>query len=84
MEPAPVYTKEDMQMLVKMSAEGSIAEAYLPDMDYDPEVFQSLLRAKGLMKDVHYLFEVPLEDVPLIINRGDLSGYLKFRMTVCK
>jgi hypothetical protein len=84
MESPPAYTKEDMRTLVKMSAEGSIAEAYLPDLDYDPEAFQSLLRAKGLNKDVHYLFEVPLEDVPLIINRGDLSGYMQFRMTVYK
>lgn len=81
---SPAYTKEDMRILVEMSKEGSIAEAYLPEMDYDPEAFKAFLKKKGLFKDVRYLFEIPLEDVPLIINRGDLSGYLKFRMNIFK
>ena len=78
------YTKEDMQTLQKMSAPTSPAAVYLPELNYKPKAFKELLESYGLKKDVHYLFELPLNQVGLLINQGNISGYLKFRLNVGK
>ena len=78
------YTVDDMRTLHKLSEVGSIPQAYLPELKFSPIKFKELLESYGLKKDVYYLFEMPLREVGLLINRGDLSGYLKFRLTVKK
>ena len=82
--PAPQYTKEDMVKLAEMSEDTSPAAVYLPDMDYDPTKFKNLLISYGLKKDVHYLFEVDAEELPLLMNTSAANGYLQFRCTVSK
>jgi hypothetical protein len=81
---APEYTIEDMKVLAGMSDDESIPANFLPDMDYDPETFKKFLVDNGLVSDAHYLYELPLEDVPLLIDKGNVSGYLRFRFTVGK
>lgn len=78
------YTADDMRVLQKLSEVGSIPEVYLPELKYSPTAFKGLLESYGLKRDVHYLFEMPLREVGLLINRGELSGYLKFRLQVKK
>lgn len=78
------YTKEDMRVLQQLSVSGSIPNTYLPELGFSPESFKSLLESYGLKKDVHYLFEMPLREVGKLINQGNLSGYLRFRLQVGK
>lgn len=78
------YTSEDMKVLANMSQEGSVPSVYLPELKYDPRKFKQLLVDHHLKKDIHYLFEMPLEDIPLLINKGTVSGYLSFRLRVAK
>jgi len=78
------YTKEDMKKLHELSAEGSPAKVYTEETKFSPSAFRKILESFGCKKDVHYLFELPFDEVPLLINRGELSGYLRFRFTVGK
>lgn len=78
------YTTDDMQTLQEMSSPGSPAEVYLPDLDFDPIRFKELLESYGLKKDVELLYELPLTKIGLLINQGNVSGYLKFRLKVGK
>jgi len=78
------YTKEDMKKLEEMSEEGTIPRAFLEDLDYDPDKFKALLQEYGLKNDVYDLYEMPLEDIPLIVNDKTKTGYLMFRATVRK
>ena len=73
-----------MKTLADMSAPGSPAAVYLPDMDYDPGRFKALLESYNLKKDVYYLYEAPLKEIPKLINKGHLSGYLKYRLEISK
>lgn len=81
---APVYTKEDMKVLADMSRDGSPAKEFLIDIDYDPKKFRKTLKSYHLTKDIEYLFQIPREKVPLLINKGEISGYLRFRFNVGK
>lgn len=78
------YTKDDMRKLRDMSVEGSPARVFTEEAGFSPSSFRSILESYGLKKDVHYLFELPLEEVGLLINKGEVSGYLKFRCEVGK
>lgn len=78
------YTKADMHKLHDMSVESSPARVFTEEGNFSPSSFRSILQSYGLSKDIHYLFELPFEEVGLLINRGELSGYLKFRCEVGK
>jgi hypothetical protein len=78
------YTRSDMQTLHDMSVFGSPAQVYTEETNYSPSSFKKVLESYGLKKDIHYLFELPLSDVGLLINKGEVSGYLKFRLHVGK
>lgn len=78
------YTKDDMRTLQKMSVPGSPSEVYLPKLDFSPSAFKKLLNSYHLKKDISFLFELPLNRVGLLINKGEVSGYLKFRLQVGK
>jgi hypothetical protein len=80
----PAYTIKDMKTLASMSADGSIASVYLPDVQYSPRKFKDFLLSKGLRKDVNLLFDIPLKQVALLINKGEVSGYVKFRFQIGK
>lgn len=78
------YTKADMKTLHDMSAFGSPAQVYTAETNFSPEAFKRVLESYGLKKDVELLFDLPLNKVGLLINRGEVSGYLKFRLQVGK
>jgi hypothetical protein len=78
------YSKDDMKKLHDMSVFGSPAQVYTKETNYSPSSFKRVLESYGLKKDIHYLFELPLSDVGLLINKGEVSGYLKFRLYVGK
>lgn len=78
------YTKNDMKILAQMSREGSVAKIYLEELDYDPLEFLKILQKYNLKKDIYYLFELPIEETPLLVNRGDVSGYLQYRLRIAK
>jgi hypothetical protein len=78
------YTKEDMKILYNMSVEGSPAKIYTAETNFSPASFRGVLESYGLKKDIHYLYELPFNEVGLLINKGEVSGYLKFRLTVGK
>jgi hypothetical protein len=78
------YTKADMKVLHDMSVENSIPKIYLPDLNFSPVSLKAHLESYGLKKDVELLFDLPLSKVGLLINRGEVSGYLKFRLQVGK
>ena len=80
----PLYTKKDMKTLETMSVEGSPTREFLEIYDYDPKRFQKFLVENGLQKEAQYLFDLPLEEIPLLMDRGEISGYLRFRLTVGK
>jgi len=80
----PKYTKEDMKKLAEMSTEGSVPNSYLPDLDYDPDEYKTLLEQYLCKDDVHYMYEVELNEVPLLINDGHISGILKWRLAIGK
>ena len=81
---APRYTKEDMKVLATMAIEGSPAAVFLEDLDYSPLQFRRLLQQYNLTKDIEYLFKMPLREIPKLINQGEVSGYLSFRLKVAK
>ena len=68
------YTKEDMIKYAQMSKEGSIPNCFLPVMNYDPEAFKSFIFDQGLYMDYHLLFVITLEEIPLLINKGETAG----------
>jgi hypothetical protein len=78
------YTKADMKKLHDMSAFGSPAQVYTQETKFSPKLFKQVLESYGLKKDIELLFELPLSKVGLLINRGEVSGYLKFRLQVGK
>jgi len=78
------YTKEDMRKLNELSVEGSPAKVYTEEANFSPKSFLNILQSYGLKKDIHYLFELPFNEVGLLINKGEVSGYLKFRLYVGK
>jgi hypothetical protein len=78
----PRYSKADMKILAEMSVEGSVAATFLPEMNYSPLRFRELLEQYNLSKDIEYLYEMPLREVPKLINQGEVSGYLSFRLKV--
>lgn len=80
----PSYTREDMKRLAEMSEPNSIPRIILPDHDYDPEGFRKTLQEYNLSKEIYYLFEAPLKEVPLLMDKGHLIGYIQFRMEIGK
>jgi len=80
----PQYTKEDMKKLAEMSKKGSVPDTFLPGMDYDPMIYKELLLGAACKEDIHYIYEVELTEVPLLINDGHISGILKWRLAIGK
>jgi len=80
----PHYTKEDMKKLAEMSEEGSITATYLPELNHDPKRFRELLETYNLHTDIKYLFQLPINQVPLLINQGNAHGILQYRLKLSK
>lgn len=82
----PKYTRADMKKLAEMSDDASVAAIFLAEeeINYDPKKFRDLLKRHNLTKDINYLYEMPLNEIPLLINKGEVSGYLQFRLAVGK
>lgn len=80
----PRYTREDMRTLAKVSTPGSVPAAFLPEFDYDPERFREFLESRGMKEELHYLFEIPFDEVALLIDDEPRIGFLKTRMEMGK
>lgn len=80
----PKYTCEDMKVLEKVSEPGSVSAEFPSEFDYDPEQFRQFLIEKNLKEELHYLFELPFDEVVLLIDSKPKMGYLKFRAEVGK
>jgi len=78
------YTKDDMRVLHEISKEGSIIRDQLEELDFDPVLFREMLFSYKLNKEIHYLFELPFEELALHIHKIDASGYIDFRFRVGK
>lgn len=78
------YTKNDMKVLYEISVEGSPARVFIKEAGFDPKKFLGILQKFNLRKDINFLYHLPLKDVPLLLNKGEISGYLKFRLHVNK
>jgi hypothetical protein len=80
----PDYTKEDMKVLVSMCEDGTVPRELIPELDYDSGRFKEMLIKYKQQKAITYLYEMPLEDLPLYINDQEVAGYIKYRFTVAK
>lgn len=78
------YTKKDMHILHGLSKEGTIVRDQLEELEYDPVKFRKVLESYGLKKEIYFLFELPFEEVALYIHKGEVSGYLDFRLRIRK
>jgi hypothetical protein len=78
------YTKEDMRLLHNMSKEGSIIRDQLEDLNFDPVLFKEMLESYGLKNEIHYLYELPFEELALYIHKIEGSGYIDFRFRIQK
>jgi hypothetical protein len=78
----PKYTEEDMRKLAAESVPGSIPAVFLPGLGYSPKKFKEFLESKGLKEDVRQLFEMPITDVPPLLDDESVSGYFRFRLAV--
>jgi hypothetical protein len=80
----PKYTKDDMRKYAEMSEEDSVPAQYLEELDYDPKRYREFLKEHKQAKEIKYLFETPLIEIPILINRGELVGCLQFRLSIGK
>lgn len=78
----PRYTQEDMRRLAEVSAPGSIPAVHLPRLGYSPKKFKEFLESWGLKEDVRQLFEMPITEVPPLMDNDAVVGYFKFRLAV--
>jgi hypothetical protein len=76
------YTRDDLLKLKTMVAPGSSLEIELEDMDYDPVKFEQYVQR--VPKQHKFLFDIPLEELPLKINDHGIQGLLNFRFSVGK
>lgn len=76
------YTRDDLLQLKTMVAPGSILETELEDMDYDPVKFEALM--KKLPKQYKFVYEIPLEELPTMINDRNIQGLLGWRFSIGK
>lgn len=80
----PEYTRGDMETLAKVSVPGSVPSVFLSELDYDPERFKKFLGERGMKEELHYLYELPLDEVVPLMDDEPKIGYLKFRAEVGK
>jgi hypothetical protein len=80
----PSYTKLDMKKLEKISDTSSVLKHILKKYNYDPKKFKTFLEERKLKKELEYLYEIPLSEIPLRLSQTSMSGYLTFRMSIGK
>jgi hypothetical protein len=76
------YTKEDLIKLRTMVAPGSVLETELEDMDFDPAQFKQFV--KKLSKQYKFLYTIPLEDLPTMMDDQTIMGLLNWRFSIGK
>jgi len=81
---APAYTREDMRALSEMSEPGTFLRESMEECEYDPAKVRALLESYHLKKDLLYLFDMPLKDLPKHVDDRMIMGYIRFRFTVRK
>lgn len=80
----PKYTINDMKILENLSETSSVLKHILKKYNYSPLKFKKFLKDHKLKKELYYLFEMPIEEIPLKLKHSEMSGYLTFRMTIGK
>lgn len=80
----PTYTKKDMKRFAKMCEKDSPMIMILEDINFDPALLREKLEEYGLHSDIKYLFETPLDDIPLLLDKRQIAGYLAFRLDIGK
>ena len=76
------YTRDDLLKLKTMVAPGSALDTELEDMDYDPAKFEEYVQ--NLPKQHKFLYDIPLEELPMRINDRSIQGLLNWRFSVGK
>ena len=77
-----VYTKEDLKKLLTMCNTGSVFETELIDTDFDPVKFKDFIRP--LKQHFQYLYQVPLNDLPMEMDNKSVTGLINFRFSIGK
>ena len=76
------YTKKDLLKLKTMVAPGSVLEVEFEDMAYDPGQFKEFM--KQLPKQYKFIYDIPLEELPMKINDRNTQGLLNWRFSLGK
>lgn len=80
----PKYTKKDMKRFAEMCEESSPMLMILEEVDHDPIKLRDKLEEYGLHKDIKYIFETPLDEIPLLLDKKEIAGYMSFRLDIGK
>lgn len=77
-----VYTREELKKLHTMCNEGSVFESTLIDIDFDPVKFKEFIRP--LKQHFQYLYQMPLDELPLEMDNKSVTGLINFRFSIGK
>jgi hypothetical protein len=76
------YTREDLLRLREFLAPGSIVLVILEGCDYDPEELSVSLCP--LKKEWEFIYETPLNELPLTMNDPRFEGWRRWRLSIGK
>lgn len=80
----PTYTKKDMKKFAEMCEKNSPMLMILEDVNFDPIKLKEKLKEYGLNNDIKYLFDTPLDEIPLLLSKNQIAGYMSFRLDIGK
>ena len=80
--PVIKYTREDLLKLRDFLAPGNVVMYILEGCDFDPQVLSKSMCA--LTKEWTFVFETPLNELPLTMNNPAFEGWRKWRLTIGK
>lgn len=74
------YTQDNLKDLHDCCSQE--LQAILEDINFNPEEFKKMM--KGLPKEYKFLYNTPLEELPLLIHDDRIHGFLMFRFKIGK
>ena len=77
-----IYTRDDMKQLHTMCNSGSVFESELVDMNFDPDKFKEFIRP--LKQHFLYLYQMPLDQLPMEMDNKSVMGLINFRFSISK
>jgi len=81
-EPKIKYTKEDLESLKNFLSGGSPVHLILDLVGYDPDQF--CLYMQKLKKEWSFIFDTPLNDLPLTMSDTRFEGWRRWRFSIGK